>query len=57
VAAVFLLVGAVQGLQLAGLPSFLTHVLCGLAALGVGLVLLRLYARTQEPGPGREETS
>jgi hypothetical protein len=52
VAAVFLLVGAVQGLQQAGLPTYLTYILGGLTALGTGLVFLRLYARRLKPnGP------
>ncbi len=55
-AAVFLLVGAVQGLQYAGLPSYLTYLLGGLAALGTGLVFLRLYARPlQTPGATGDE--
>jgi hypothetical protein len=58
VAAVFLLVGAVQGLQQAGLPTYLTYLLGGLAALGAGLVFLRLYTRpaggTGPPGAERD---
>jgi hypothetical protein len=50
-AAVFLLMGVVQGLQQAGLPTYLTYILGGLAALGTGLVFLRLYTRPRN-GPG-----
>jgi hypothetical protein len=48
VAAVLLPVGAVQGLQQTGLPAYLTYILGGLGALGIGLVFLRLYARPQQ---------
>jgi hypothetical protein len=51
VAGVFLLVGTVQGLQLVGVPPYLTYILCGVAALGAGLMFLRLYARGSR-GPG-----
>jgi hypothetical protein len=46
-AAVLLPVGAVQGLQEAGLPAYLTDILGGLGALGIGLVFLRLYRRPE----------
>jgi hypothetical protein len=52
VAAVLLAVGAVQGLQQAGLPAYLSDILGGLGALGIGLVFLRL-ARRPEAEPGK----
>jgi hypothetical protein len=58
-AAVFLLVGAVQGLEQVGLPPYLTWILGGAGALGVGLVVLRLSAGARagpsEPGAGQDE--
>jgi hypothetical protein len=48
VAAVSLFLGSVQGLQQVGLPSYVTYLLAGLAAVGVGLVFLRLHARKSE---------
>jgi hypothetical protein len=43
--AIFLLIGVVLGLQQAGLPPFATYILGGLAALGGGLLFLRLSSR------------
>jgi hypothetical protein len=56
-AAVFLLVGTVQGLQHTGLPPYLTYLLGGLVALGVGLVFLRRYrgAGKNAAGPGTSD--
>ncbi|MCE9533937.1 MAG: phage holin family protein [Planctomycetes bacterium] len=50
-AAIFLVLGIVQGLQAAGLPSFLTYILGGIAALVTGLVFLRMYKQAPAP-PG-----
>jgi hypothetical protein len=52
VEAVLLPVGVVQGLQEAGLPAYLSDILGGLGALGIGLVFLRL-SRRPEPEPGK----
>jgi hypothetical protein len=46
-AAVFLLVGGVLGLQAVGVPPFATYLIGGLAALGGGLMVMRLFS----PGP------
>jgi hypothetical protein len=44
-AAVLLCVGGILGLQQAGLPSFVTYLVGGGVALGVGVFLLRLRSR------------
>jgi hypothetical protein len=49
VAAVFLLVGTVQGLQEAGLPPYLTHLLGGLLGVATGLIFLRLPTWARKP--------
>jgi hypothetical protein len=44
-AAVFLLIGTVLGLQAAGVEPFATYLVSGMVALGGGLVFLRLSSR------------
>ena len=57
-AAIFLLVGGVEALQEMGLPRFATYILGGLAALGGGLVFLRVLSRVwPRPSPTDEGKS
>jgi hypothetical protein len=51
-AAVFLLVGGILGLQAVGVPPFATYLIGGLTALGSGLIVMRLFS----PGPPSRTT-
>jgi hypothetical protein len=55
VAAVLLSVGAVQGLQQAGLPAYVSDILGGLGALTAGLVFWRISRRPPNDGPATED--
>ncbi|HYT90703.1 MAG TPA: hypothetical protein VEL76_18490 [Gemmataceae bacterium] len=57
VAAIFLMVGGVQGLQQAGMPPYLTYFLGGLAGMAAGLIFLRLPTWTRKGKPGHEQPS
>jgi hypothetical protein len=48
-AIVFLLLGGVQGLEAAGLPSYLAHLSLGVAAVIAGLIALRLSGGDSRP--------